>query len=177
MSKRFSVSLVILLASVGFFWVDLPLKLRAVNPAVNYAIYSLFCFLVPLSIIALGWALRRVWFRVVAIVLVVIVGLPSGFLGILAFDNALRIQRLGYDPALEFLTEVTAGDYRYRLYRTNCGATCAFGLELRKEQFLPFSVKLIRPIWSFYGAEDGKLALSATEIEVSYEGRVARVPQ
>ena len=170
-----TVWLLVLAASVAFFWVDSPIKLRALNPAINYALYSFVCFLMPISILGVGWVLSKKWLRILSLIIAIVIGIPNSFLGILAFDEAMRIQHLGYDPSLAFLKEVLEGDYRYRLYRTNCGATCAFGLELRKERFFPYGIKLVQPIWSFYGADDGELALLEKEIEVSYDGFVATV--
>lgn len=38
-------------------------------------------------------------------------------------------------------------------------------------------LKLVRPIWSFYGAEEGRVTLTAREVVISYDGLVARVPK
>lgn len=178
MPLRLLISLVMLTASVAFFWIDLPITIRAIKSEINYAVYSFFCFLIPISIVAMGWAYAKNWIRVLSIIIAVLVGLPVGFVGMVAFDEALRVRRLGKDPSLEFLKEVSVGDYRYRLYRTNCGATCAFGLRLQKERFIPIGLKFVRPIWSYYGAEDGELTLLDKEIQVKFEGdMVAKVPQ
>jgi MFS family permease len=177
MNKQLAISFALLIACLCFFSIDLPIFLRAVNPSVNYLIYSLFCFLVPISIISAGLSARasRKWLFVLSLVLAIAISIPTGFLGALAFDEALRIKRLGHDPSLQLIKDVADSEYRYRLYRTNCGATCAFGLELRKERNIPFGLKIVRPVWSFYGAEDGELSISESEIEIRHDGFVAKV--
>ncbi len=177
LNRRAKISFALLLASIAFFWMDLPLKLRATNPAVDYAVYAVFCFLVPASIVAAGWAYRKTWLRALSVIITLVIGVPTAWVGEIAFGDATEIYAQGYDSSLELMQEAAGGAYYYRLYRTNCGALCACGLELRKEYDTPFGFKLVRTAWSFYGAEEGSLALSAREVRISYNGTVVGVPR
>lgn len=175
--KQLAVSLTLLMAGILFFAIDLPTALRTENPSVNYVVYALFCFLIPIAVATAGLSVPKRWPLVLSLFTAVTVGIPLGVLGILAINEAMRIQRIGHDPSLQPLQGAGDGVYQYRLYRTNCGATCAFGLELRKERPLLMGLKLVRPIWSLYGAEEGSFILTTQDIVISYDGLVARIPK
>ena len=65
------------------------------------------------------------------------------------------------DLSLVVLQRLTVGGSDVVLYRTNCGATCSFGLEARQERALiPHRFNLVRVIAHWYPASEG--ALEAT---------------
>lgn len=66
----------------------------------------------------------------------------------------------GEHLSLRLLSETQAGGATYRLYRTDCGATCAYGLELRKEVNVLGVLKLVSPIWSASREEPARLRVA-----------------
>lgn len=77
------------------------------------------------------------------------------------------------DPSFELLSQRQVKSVYYRLYRTNCGATCAYGLVLRKEYDLILGVKVVTPMWSQYRASEGEIVLGDTStVRVVHGSRV-----
>jgi hypothetical protein len=70
----------------------------------------------------------------------------------------------GTRASLKPLAETQVGSAIYRLYRTDCGATCAYGLALRKEYDAPMLLKAVSTVWSAE-AED------AAELRISEDGK------
>lgn len=68
------------------------------------------------------------------------------------------------DGSYELVGQAQAERVSYRLYRTDCGATCSFGLELREELDLPFGVKLVMPKWSMYRAAEGTVRVEGSSL-------------
>jgi len=71
----------------------------------------------------------------------------------------------GSDPSYRLLSEVGRPLGSYRLYQTNCGATCAYGLELRREYSALGLLSAVSPVWQA-AAED------AATLRVAGDGRV-----
>lgn len=68
--------------------------------------------------------------------------------------------------------------YSVVLYRTNCGATCAFGLVLRQERHLMPGLHIVRTIGRWYPADTGTLTLLPSDravVEVVTDAPSAKV--
>jgi hypothetical protein len=63
----------------------------------------------------------------------------------------------GSDPSFEPVAELSATRQDYRLYRTNGGATNAFGLVLRKEIAVLPGLRVVSRVYESYPAAEGSL--------------------
>jgi len=173
MKKKAVVFLVAIAALILFSLGGWPFQLRFTHPPLNYwAVAGLF-FAIPFGVLALTWFFQGRILRGFIVVAAVLVGIPTGILGLVVSSDASQIQNSGVDSSFELLQEISSGKYRYRLYRTNCGATCAYGLVLRKEFVTPFGLSIVDEIWSKYPEDDAQLALDKhKEIQIISRGTV-----
>lgn len=125
----------------------------------NYWFVAAAALAVPLSVLYLGLSLTRFRHRVLVCVLAGLVALPLLPYSLLAMLESASAQG-GEHPSLELLSEASSGNSRYRLYRTDCGATCSYGLELRREIDLLGFFKIVSPLWSAYREESATLRLT-----------------
>lgn len=77
----------------------------------------------------------------------ILIAIPAFILGMFAFMGAQDALENGEDASLEYLKQAKSELGTYRLYRTNCGATCDYGLDLRREIDLPIGIKLVDSVW------------------------------
>ena len=84
--------------------------------------------------------------------LAAVLAVPCGLYALLAFVGGSAVKN-NIDPSFTLLSEATVSWGTYRLYQTNCGATCAYGLLLRKEFDTPLGIKVVSRIWSAYREE------------------------
>ena len=148
-----------------------PFEVRFTCTPLNYWFTVLLCIALPISAIAAAYSSRRRIVQVLGVISAILIGLPTFLFGMLAAVEAVDIHKRGYDASFELLKEVSSGLSSYRLYRTNCGATCAFGLELRRELETPVGVKFVQSIWSKYREDDADLRLlPETEIQILQNG-------
>lgn len=159
--KRMSLGITVLMVTmVTLNIVDMPLELRFEQAEYNYLFVMALGVLLPLSLLATSVLYKErlnLWVIVPACSLLVI---PCGLVAFVAYDSFLSIRHGGVDESFEKIGELTANDIHYRLYRTNGGATTAFGLVLRKENELLAGVKSVEVLFSQYRAVDGTLSLS-----------------
>jgi len=86
------------------------------------------------------------------LVLNTILALPIGLLDLPATAN--DASDLSFEPR----QSLRIGSADVILYRTDCRATCLWGLELREERLLiPHALKLVRTLGKWYPAEDGRM--------------------
>ena len=109
---------------------------------------------------------KNVLVKVGGIVLALVVSVPSLFLGFFASIEAKIIMGRGEDYNLKLLDQASSLGGTYRLYLTDCGATCSHGLLLRKEIDTNLGVKLVRPEWSVYKQNEAKLTISNNVVKV-----------
>ncbi|RTE86970.1 MULTISPECIES: hypothetical protein [Gammaproteobacteria] len=62
--------------------------------------------------------------------------------------------------------------HTFRLYQTNCGATCDFGLLLQKEIDTPLGFRFVKEVWSMSSAYEAELLITPDRVQVFYEGAV-----
>jgi hypothetical protein len=78
------------------------------------------------------------------------------------------------DASFELLAAVPVEGGRVAIYRTNCGATCAFGIAVRQERRLFWRLLLVRHLGGFYRAEEARYeALNPMRVRVSVPPYVA----
>jgi hypothetical protein len=66
---------------------------------------------------------------------------------VFVFFSLLTAPTSGIDASFEKISQIQNGRLAFRLYRTNCGAICSFGLALRREIDLPLGLKLVTTLW------------------------------
>jgi MFS family permease len=143
----------------------LPYQLRLSSAAENYWMLSIGVILFP---VLLGWfamSLSRRWIRRFSFLCAILLLLPCLFASSCAAHKAPQLGQV--DLSYELLSEAKDDEITYRLYRTNCGATCAYGLDLRKERDLFLGIKLVSPFWSKYQALAGEVTVKNQKIQVS----------
>jgi len=132
----------------------------------NYWFTALSAITIPASLVVLGIALHRSPLRIAVLVIAAAAAVPLIPFGLLAAYEGRRAVGAEH-PSHKRLAEVSTSSYTYRLYLTNCGATCAYGLELRKEISILGFAKLVAPVWSAYREEPAELRLSPVgEVQV-----------
>lgn len=106
--------------------------------------------------------------RVTAIILFglwAVLSLPSIFFGIV--DTYAVIQNGGIDPAFETVSSTNVGSARVVIYRTNGGATTAFGIVVRAEKVILPGVYLGHDLLNIYGADNVGISLvSSNSIKI-----------
>ncbi|WP_141514161.1 hypothetical protein [Ramlibacter sp. WS9] len=139
-------------------------------PTFNYWSIAFASVGIPIAIALIGLAMRGSLPRRLMIGLAGILALPFGLFSGCA---AMEAPELGAsDISFELLSQVEAGDEAYRLYRTDCGATCAFGLVLRKERDWWGIVRSTTPVWSLYRADQGEVLLVDRKLKIMSGGAV-----
>lgn len=156
----------LVLLVVAFNLADWSFKVRFTHPALNYWFTALLSVALPTSLAAAIWSIKRKLVRVLGLVLSLLLAVPAFIFALLAGYEAIRIQEQGHDGSFELLSEVASGSNAYRLYLTNCGATCAFGLELQRELDTPMGLKIVWPLWSKYRTDPNATLRLESENEV-----------
>ena len=108
------------------------------------------------------------WLRTLVIVLSVLLLLPCAVIAGCATLEAPTANEKG-DGSYELISEASDGSKNFRLYRTNCGATCAFGLDLREEREILWGAKLVSPMWSLYRASEGRVVVKKSTVSVLHK--------
>jgi hypothetical protein len=143
----------------------LPYQLRLSSATANYWTFSAAVVLFPILLGWLAMSISKRRIRRFSFVCVILLALPC-----LAISScaALEAPQVGHgDLSYELLSEANDDAITYRLYRTNCGATCPYGLALRKERNLFLGVKLVSPLWSQYQGFAGEVIVNNSKIQVS----------
>lgn len=171
-----TVALALVLAMFMQAILDLPYRPRFASVTANYWAVAVLAAVTPVLAFLVAKTIPRTWLRRLVFIGTGVMALPCVLISSCAALEAPRPSEA--DSSYELLSEASTGKVAYRLYRTNCGATCAYGLELREELALPFGVKLVSPKWSLYRASEGAVKLeTATVLVVKGDdvlGRVAR---
>jgi len=107
-------------------------------------------------------------------ILVVIVGsrgrlrITAGAVLVIPVLATLVLGPLMLFGSWEFIGAVPVDGGRVAIYRTDCGATCAYGIAVRHERRLFWRVLLVRTLGGFYRAEEARYeALGPRSIRVA----------
>jgi hypothetical protein len=161
------------MAILLFEWFGGPYKVRFRFSPLNYWVYFLLCLTLPSLSLILSLIAKDVRDKAAGILFSVLITIPTSILAFGAFMEINAIYERGYPASYEYLKVAEVEFGTYRLYRTNCGATCAFGLDLREEIDLPIGLKLVKSVWSKYGEEDAELIANEDTIRVIVDGNLA----
>ena len=160
--------IVLLIATLGAAFVmfgPLPMNVRFYRPAINEWAFAAFLVLIPLLILQLFRNVRHRTLRTFGIGFSLILACPAllaAFFILVAAPSPWDSE----DASQLLLSEATSDAGTFRLYRTDCGATCSFTLVLWREIDTPIGIKLIAPVWMRDKEYEGR-------VEVSNDGHVA----
>lgn len=132
----------------------------------------LILLLLPIpAAILLAIVLRR-WTRALALAALMpllVLNSCAAFLIVLDLPGDLRTP---IDAAFEPVATADASDSQVVLYRTNCGATCAYGLEARQERVVvPGLLMIVRRLASWYPGEGGTVVhLADRRVRITTDG-------
>ena len=141
-----------------------PIAIRFTFAPLNYWYTGLAALAVPTSAVLLAKSMASGGERSLVFTFAAILAVPLVPYGLLALSESSRMEG-GSDPSYRLLSEVGRPLGSYRLYQTNCGATCAYGLELRREYSALGLLSAVSPVWQA-AAED------AATLRVAGDGRV-----
>jgi hypothetical protein len=92
---------------------------------------------------------------------------------VFASSDYATIKKQGVDYSFEKIDSLRVNDKNYVLYRTNGGATTAYGLVLRSEKEFISGINVVRAIYNKYKASESSLTLlggKQTEMEIQPHG-------
>jgi hypothetical protein len=141
--------------------ISVPVAIRFTFAPLNYWFAGLSALAVPASALLLARSMPVGSNRSLALTLAAVMAVPQVPYGLLALSESTRMEG-GTDPSYRLLSEVGRSMGSYRLYQTNCGATCSYGLELRREFSLLGLVSAVRPVWQA-APEDAATLRAATD--------------
>lgn len=168
-SRIFLHASVLLTAILGLYLL-LPWSIRFARVELNYLVAAVPFLIPPLPVLALGLAAQVRWRRVAWGIIAIVLAAPCVLMAVVSLiwnPDA----RGDFDPAMRRIDELVVGRARYRLYVSDCGATCRFELILRKELDLPLGVRVVRPLWQRTG-DGGYLQRPGGDIRVVWQGRI-----
>ena len=143
----------------------LPFQVRFGHPAANHVALALVLVLIPTLIFWTAIFVQNKWLRRSGMCVAVLLTIPSLLISAFVIFTAPKQSEV-VDSSYQLLSEVSNGSVVYRLYRTDCGATCAYGLSLRKERELLLGTKLVSPLWSLDRADKGNLVITGLTIQI-----------
>jgi hypothetical protein len=165
--RKFSYILFgIVVGAIAFNWAGWPFQLRFSHPHLNYWAYASLCVLLPFSMFISAMGIEQKGVKVIGLLLSVVLALPLSLLAFFAIDEAKDIMDRGEDYSFKLLDQASTSTGMFRLYLTDCGATCGHGLLLRKEFDTPIGIKLVFPEWSVYRQSEARLDNSPNSLKV-----------
>ncbi len=169
------VLLALLLAMFAQGALKLPYQLRFESPGLNYWIFAVAAISFPMLAFSVGASLSTKWARWLTYLCALILAIPCLTMASCA---AIEAPLEGRDLSYELISEAKDGNIAYRLYRTNCGATCEFGLDLREERQVFLGLNLVSPIWSRPRGHEGQVVITESQILVSIGSDIlAKLPR
>ncbi len=167
--RTIRIAAIVLAAVSLLLWNDIPIAVRFVNPAFNFWYVPLASTLVILAVgVNLRWQLKP---SVLAAnsALLIIVSLPFMLISFFAHLAVSDVTKYGYDPSFEPIQTVSTQSGDYRLYRTNGGATTAFGIVVRKERQILQGLLLVREVYSEYMVYEARLVQTQNGLQLLVE--------
>jgi hypothetical protein len=127
--------------------------LRLASPSANIAAF-IVVLLTPAA--ALVVAFRRPWMRWISVLLLPIAAIAA-FLALFAILDYRDVLNRGQDFSFELVRELPQDGYVLRVYRTNGGATTAFGVVVRQERSVLPGIRLVRDVYRRHHADDAQV--------------------
>lgn len=147
MRRRYGPIVLVVLLALAVL-PDWTWQLRFAIPVLNYWFIGLLWLSVP---IASAWALlpldRRIVRCISIVIMSVVVGIPCLVFSVVVFSYSLSVLD-GEDPSFLLRQSLPVGNSQYRLFLSNCGATCALALVLRREIETPLGIKAVSNLWA-----------------------------
>lgn len=141
-----------------------PYQIRFESTWVNHWVFAVAAISFPFLAGWLALSLPGAWVRVLAQIFIILLFIPCL---LIASCAALEAPRIGeVDKGYELISEAADGAVTYRLYRTNCGATCSYGLSLREERTLFLGAKLVSHTWGLDRVSEGRVVLKDSRVLV-----------
>ena len=170
---RMPLWLLVTVTAVLFYTASgMPWQPRFVYEPLNYWLPATLALSIPALVLWISLNIPRRLFRVGGIVASLLIAIPCALFAMLGWLDSKNVEN-NVDPSFELLSQRQVKSVYYRLYRTNCGATCAYGLVLRKEYDSILGVKVVTPMWSQYRASEGEIVLGDTStVRVVHGSRV-----
>lgn len=153
--KHLYVATAIAVAGIVYGLGHWPIKVSFQHPALNNIVLTVLVFSIPFLFMALAWVTRRRLIKASLILLGIASLFPAIPIGFIAAIEAIDILESGKGGgSFEKISELPQGSRMLRLYVSNCGATCDYGLVLQEELEIPIGIKFSRKIWSTYHTSD-----------------------
>ncbi len=162
--------LIVTLSFAIFNWIGWPVELRFEYAPLNYFIFTVFCLCGLFLPFLISYQCKNMYLKWMGIGLSIVIAVPFFGIGVLANIEGVDAIRKGYDSSYRYLKEVQADGHFFRLYRTNCGATCPFSLELREEWDSGIGIKLVKTVWNEHNAVNAELITIGSEVQVISSG-------
>ncbi|GAA5169147.1 hypothetical protein [Viridibacterium curvum] len=152
-----------------------PYQLRFAFAPLNYWIVAGMTVALPALLLWLAWLIPGKKPRLSGIALACLVALPCVVFALLALMVSPDLT--GKDQSFELISETQANGTHYRLYRSDCGATCDTGLVLRQELDLSGGLRIVKKVWAQYHAHEGTVQTSGAVVQVvDSDGILASLP-
>ena len=148
MEKSFKVWIV-LVSTICFFFIVSFAQLISHSSGIVGHIFSGMLYIFSLTPLILALNIKSKWRRRTAVILSAplfifsVLAVPFIVLDTLSFKG-------GIDPAFELVKTFPLESSEIRAYRTNCGATCSYGIVVRQEMPLFWGVTLTRVLLDKY---------------------------
>lgn len=123
----------------------------------NYAAVILLALSIPAVLFWLAFAALSSGWRWVVAIIAIVITIPVGFFCLFASLELQSVVTAGVDTSFEPLAELRGEHMNHRVYRTNGGATTAYGIVLRRERPLLLGLKLVTVVRTYYPAHDATL--------------------
>ena len=148
--------LVLVVGAIGWGWIaDLNWHhpvLRFTDPIAN-RVFRLLSLALPLAAVVVLFTLRP-W-RAVLLLAVIVAPMTARLSWPVLFipQDIAWVWKHGEDLSFVPIGEAAFDSYRVRMYRTDCGATCAYGVAVRQERKILPGIALVRQLSGFYPEE------------------------
>ena len=130
---------------------------RFEDAPLNYASVIVLALSVPAVLFWLAFAALASWARWTVAVMATALFIPLGFFSWFACLELQSVVAAGVDKSFEQISQLKGEHTVYRVYRTNGGATTAYGIILRKERSVLPGVKLVSVVRAYDRAHDATL--------------------
>jgi hypothetical protein len=143
-----------------------PYQIRFSAEYLNYLIFGLLCLLLPVSLFVRSLFVSNKELRIAGVVFSVMVAVPAFLFALFAFMDVSDVAKQG-DTSQQIIGNAVTEQGVFRLYLMNCGATCSYGLLLKKEIDTPIGVKFVKPIWSIDKESEARITATNNAIRIT----------
>ncbi|MBY6213285.1 hypothetical protein KUV95_17210 [Microbulbifer agarilyticus] len=160
------------MALIAFEALGWPYKVRSSLPQLNYFAYAVLCFGLVVGLFSVAIFGKGAPIRITCMVLGIFFAAPAGLAGLFSTWEGVKVSEQGTDYSFEKIDEEKVSSFYYRLYVSDCGATCSHDLVLQKEIDLIFGIKLISKIWSKQNEQKAYLTVINDHLRVNGDSGV-----